>query len=991
MNIPAYHKSLAFLHVGTEPHRSYYIPYESEEAAVEGVRENSAFFRSLNGEWKFLWNESFEDLPDGFEKADFDVSTADTVTVPRCWQTYTDRGYDKPLYSNLRYPFPTDPPHVPEENPCGIYFRDVDISDTQGRLYLNFEGVSSCFYLFVNGIFAGYSQISHSTSEFEITEYVKKGMNRFTVAVVKWCDGTYLEDQDFFRLSGIFRDVYILQRDNSHIRDAQITAALSDDLSSCNITVESDTGASGTYSLFFAGEKIKSGAFSALPLKFTLDRPELWNAEKPAVYTLVLETGKEFIPFTLGVRRAEIRDGVFLLNGKRIVFAGINRHDSDPDTGYYVSEEKMKNELYMLKRANVNAIRTSHYPNSPLFVELCAKLGFYLIDEADIETHGMGYDTEKEWDWVRWSLLSSSTDWHDAYVDRAAALFERDKNFPCVMMWSLGNESGAGVNHRAMANYIRGRQPGAIIHYENSHKEFKVIPEGENFSDISDVESRMYAGVGYIESYLKDKSNTKPFFMCEYVCSMSTGDVYDYFALADKYENFSGGCIWEWCDHAVNVPGENGEPRYCYGGDFGDRPNDGICCVDGLVYPDRKPRPGYYDMKKVYEPFTGSLLDGVLTLTNRRAFTSLSDLTAEWSITSDGEVIRQGNIDLPEILPGKTEKMTLFTEDYGEKENCFITLLFRRKEACIWADKGYEQGFLQFEIGKRGKKITSCPSSLTVNEGEKTVAAAANGTEILFDKRYAKLISLKKKGNELLLSPVCFDIWKAPNYNGGSRQAWEDEFFDALTQKTYAVAVHKDEKSVTIDTEISLGSHSHPPIVRATVQWKFGADGVLLVNCKSNVRQNAPCLPRFGLLFTMPKSFEKVCYFGLGSRETYPDRYKSQKFSAYETTVSDMFEHYVRPQENGNRFATRYARISDGETDLFFERDNGEDFCFSASHYSHNTLIKTAHDFELTEEDATYLHVDYKVNAISENRELDIPENTKIFGEKEFAFGFSFK
>ncbi|MCQ2462554.1 MAG: DUF4981 domain-containing protein, partial [Clostridia bacterium] len=791
MKHPAYHKSLAFLHVGTEPHRAYYIPYESEKAALAFRRENSAFFRSLNGEWKFLYNKSFEDLPDGFEEADFGICALDTVTVPRCWQTYVERDYDKPLYSNLRYPFPTDPPHVPEENPCGIYFRDVELSDTDGRFYLNFEGVGSCFYLYVNGCFAGYSQISHSTSEFEITDYIKNGINRFTVAVVKWCDGTYLEDQDFFRLSGIFRDVYILKRTENHVHDVEINTVLNEKLNACEITVNAAESVSGAYSLYFGGKKILSGSFSSFPLKFTLENPRLWNAEQPDLYTLILENDKEFIPFNFGICKPEIKNGVFLLNGKRIVFAGINRHDSDPDTGYYVSEEKMKKELYMLKKANVNAIRTSHYPNSPLFVELCARLGFYLINEADIETHGMGYDTEKDWDWVRWSLLSSSPDWHDAYVDRAAALFERDKNSPCVMMWSLGNESGAGVNHRAMANYIRSRRSSAIIHYENSHREFKVIPEGEDFSDISDVESRMYAGVGYIENYLNDKSCTKPFFMCEYVCSMSTGDVYDYFAFADKYDNFCGGCIWEWCDHAVNVPGENGEPRYCYGGDFSDRPNDGICCVDGLVYPDRKPRPGYYDMKKVYEPFTGSLENGVLTLKNRRAFTSLCFLTAEWSISADGETIKSGKADLPEILPGETGEIPLFTESFSEYENCFITVLFKRKADCEWAEKGYEQGFLQFELGKREKKIKSSPVSLTVQETEKTVAACANGTEIIFDRRYARLISLKKNGNELLLSPVCFDIWKAPNYNGGSRSAWRDEAFDALTQKTYAVSVQK--------------------------------------------------------------------------------------------------------------------------------------------------------------------------------------------------------
>ena len=988
MHFPEYHKSLDTLHFGTLAPRAYYIPYSDRATAVTTEREKSENFMLLSGEWKFRFFDTFEDLTQDVTLADFDFSQCDTIKVPRCWQMYTDRDYDKPLYSNLCYPFPTDPPHVPEENPCGVYMRDFDISVKQGeRYYLNFEGVSSCFYLFINGKFVAYSQVSHQTSEIDVTDVIVDGTNRISVVVVKWCDGTYLEDQDFFRLSGIFRDVYILRRPEGHVFDIDVRTKLNADFSSCEISVA--LCAKGNYSLLTAdGAQVADGEFDG-DFSFTLNNPLLWNAEQPNLYTLLIESRGEIIPLKIGVRSVTIENKVLKLNDKRFVLKGINRHDSHPENGYAVTIDEMKRELHLIKAANCNAIRTSHYPNDPRFLQMCSELGIYLVDEADIETHGMGYDTREDWDWVRWSYLSSSPDWKDAYVDRAARLYERDKNAPCVVMWSLGNESGAGVNLRAMAQYIKARDNTAIIHYENSHKEFKVIPEGEDFSDISDVESRMYPSAEYTEQYLKDENNTKPFYLCEYVCSVTTGDVYDYFRFADEYDNFCGGCIWEFCDHAVNVPDENGNARYYYGGDFGDIPNDGICCIDGLVYPDRTPRPGYYDMKKVYEPFVGEYADGAVTIKNRRDFVSLDDLYIVWNVAADGEVLLEGTTAELDIAAGEAATVKLFDADFSDKENCFLTLSFRYAKNREWEKKDYEAGFLQFELGKPQSKPTMADGKVDVCETERYVTAQANGAKIVYDKTFGRLCAFEKNGFSYIKKNSAFDLWRAPTYNCGDYYEWIAHQFDRVRQKTYSTAVSAGENGeVVISTQLSLGAHSRPPVVRMTATWKFDGSGRLSVELDGTVKENAPFLPHLGLLLVMPKDFENVNYFGLGEIDTYPGRDKAARFGRFNISVTDMYEHYVRPQECGNRFNTRVMEITNGKASLRVTSFGVNSFSFKALHHSTQDISSAKHDFELKEADATYLNLDGRVTTLSRSAEFDKPQFSKVFAEKTFKFGF---
>lgn len=994
MKLPDYHKHLSDLHIGTEKPRAYFIPFDSKEKALSGDRNLSDYFFNLCGEWKFLFRNSFEDIDCEFFKVDFDVSAYDDEKVPGCFQLYKNGKYDKPLYSNLMYPFPTDPPHVPDENPCAAYIRDIQVSDEMlaRENIITFEGVSSCFYLWVNGEFVGYSQVSHCTSEFNITDKLHKGANRIAVLVVKWCDGSYLEDQDCFRFSGIFREVYILSRNKNYIKDIDVRQSFNDDFSSAALDVKLSLNGkpSVAYELYSPDGQIVATGDTDDNFSINIASPLMWNDEEPYLYTLLITAEDEIIPVKIALCKKEIKDKKFLINGKAVKLRGINRHDSSPDNGYTVSLEEMKHDLMLFKAANVNAIRTSHYPNDPRFLELCDIYGFYVINEADIETHGMGYNTRDDWDWMRWSMLSTVPEWKEAYVDRAERLYERDKNHGCVVMWSLGNESGCGVNHRAMREYIKSRDENAIVHYENSHLEFKAVPEGECFADISDVESRMYPGYEYTENYLNDEQYDKPFYMCEYVCSMSTGNVYPFWELVDKYDNFCGGCIWEFSDHVVNFPDEKGNPRYYYGGDFGDFPNDGVCCIDGLVFADRKPRPGYYDMKKVYEQFRGSFENGELTVKSVRYFTSLSDFGAKWTLTSGNDVLASGEIHSLDIPPLSEKTYKLFdAADFEFRGDCFLTVSVYQKNDTPWAEKGYETGFLQFEINAQKIIEDKKTSPVICTEDDRYVTISCGENEYVFDKPYGRINSIARKGEQLLVAPSKFRIWHAPTYNRGSVDEWMLNHFDHIAQKTYSTDVSVNDESVVIDTQIALGGPANPPVIKMNVKYTFNNDGTLDIEADGTVRENVPVLPRLGIELKMKKECEIIRYFGLGEIESYPDRWKACRYGEYELTVTDNFVHYVRPQENSSHYRTRRADVgAENGAGIRVVGKGIKDFSFNASHYSAEQLTEKAHDFELENEHCTYFNIDWRFTGFSESREFDTPENKRLLDDKKITFGF---
>ncbi len=974
------------LHVGCEEPRAYFVPFETAEKATL-PREESAFLTLLNGEWDFAFFPNVEDLD--IEAANFTstVECPDKMDVPFCWQMKLGRGYDVPNYINQDYPYPVDPPHLPDVIPCGFYRRKLDFKKADGKRYfINLEGVAPCFYLWVNGEFTGYSQVSHCTSELDITDKLINGENTFEVLVVKHCDGSYLEDQDFFRLSGIFRDIYILERDEVYLKDIYIDYSFNGDLSHAEI--KSDITLTGDATVAWVltapdGSKISDGMVDG-SFKIGVNSPILWNTENPQLYTLTLNIGNEWISFPLAVRKAEIVGKVFLFNGEKVKIRGINRHDSHPETGYFVSVEHMLRDLYILKQGNVNAIRTSHYPNDPRFLEMCDKLGFMVIDEADIETHGMGYNYG-DWYWDYWAFLSDTPEWREAYIDRAKRLFERDKNHGSVIMWSLGNESGCGENHRQMANYIRSRKADAIIHYENAHLEYQSRL-CKDFSDISDVESRMYAPLDYLEAYLKNPENHKPFYYCEYVAAWSTGDIPLHWGKFEKYDNYMGGCIWEFTDHAVNI-GTPESPKYRYGGDFGDLPNDKIWCVDGLVYPDRRLRPGFHDMKITYQPFEAEYEDGKIKVFNKRYFVSLNDLNLKWTVEKNGKVVAEGLIDALDI-PARSDAEYHLFDNIEANGLTTLNLYVTQNADTEWAKAGFEVGHRQFILSNTAIRVETCTeNALTLDESRKFITVKCGKVQYIFDKITGKIISVND-GGEMLTAPIEFSISRSYHPSNGYSSNWLRARYEQAKQKTYSSEIiEASNEKIVILTKTSFAAAAMPPALRADIIYTFTSDSRLNISVKANVTHNAPALPRFGIKIVMPKEFEQVKYLGYGPVEAYSDRYKSQMISEYSTTATADFEHYVKPTECSSHYKTKTASVTDiGGRGLVFADTSKKGFCFKAIHYDDAELLNTAHDDELTALDETIVSLDYKMHADCQQY-ADLEPQRK-FEEKEFEFSY---
>ena len=987
MKIKAYHKDLGSLHIGCEKPRAYYIPYQSEDIALAGERKQSAYFINLCGEWNFKFYNSFEDIGADFLNADF----SDTIPVPKCWQTQFGKGYDVPLYSNLFYPFPLDPPHVPDENPAGHYNRKVNIEKKSGKkYYINFEGVASCFYLYVNGEFAGYSQVSHNTSEIDITDKLFDGENTIDVIVVKWCDGSYLEDQDFFRLSGIFREVYILER-CSDIKDIYIKTSLSDDLSNGRISADVIGEYDFEYKLISpCGDVVANGSGD---MDISVKSPALWSSEKPLLYTLVISCKGEVIPFKVGFKKIDFRGNVAYVNNQPIKLYGVNRHDSNPETGYYCDMDDMLRDIHIIKQGNCNTVRTSHYPNDPRFLELCDEYGLMVVDEADIETHGMGFEYRDTWDWMRWSKLSIDDEWEPAYVDRAERLFERDKNHACVIMWSLGNESGCGKNHRAMGKFIKSRDPKAIIHYENAHLEFKAVPIGENYSDISDVESRMYSTLEYTAEYCENKNSKKPFYFCEFCCSMSTGNIHAHCDLFRKYPALWGGCFWELTDHAISV---NGGKGYRYGGDFGDYPHNSVCCIDGVIFPDRSLRPGFADMKKGYEPFEAKYENGKVNVFNRRYFETLEDMYIEWSVEVNGESVMSGEITDTAIAPQSAKEYILF-DAAPISDCCFLTLKFRNKEETKWAPADYETGFIQFDLSAAQTKSELKSALPPVEEGDRFIKITSDNICYTFDKPYGRISSILNNGKEMLSQPAQVEIWKAHGYNQlGDADDRRSAAMQAVVQKTYSATVTAEENCIKIACPVSIGGPAVVPILKGEMVYKFYGDGSAVMGFNGEYRELLAemkmQLPRFGFRFNLKGGYENMEYFGKGPTETYADRHLGAYYGKFSTTLTENFVPYIRPIENGAHFGSKYGFVSNENGEgMIFAPVSENSFFFNASHFTPLMLEETKHNDELIPLEDTVVYTDYKIDARAGHGVYDELEPERKWGFEPFEFAVAFK
>lgn len=720
MIIPHHYENLHILHENTMPDRNYYIPAGKAYSTSLDARDHSDRVQFLNGTWKFRYYDSIYNLQDEFYSKGYDVSGFDDIPVPSVWQMH---GYDYHQYTNVRYPFAFDPPYVPKDNPCGAYVTDFDYNQNEDAplAHLNFEGVDSCFYVWLNGRYVGYSQVSHSTSEFDITEFIRNGSNRLCVLVLKWCDGSYLEDQDKFRMSGIFRDVYILKRSEGAVYDYFIRTSCDDIKDPTEAKVNIDFTAFTGYSrvedrfsskpetgvdkcadsnidievtILDADDNICSSGYvkheicaqgdantnadegktaaSSSNITLSIDSPVLWNAEKPYLYTVIIRCAGEVITDRIGIREITIENKIVYINGMPIKFHGVNRHDSDPVTGFTISREQIIRDMSLMKQHNVNAIRTSHYPNVPYFYELCDEYGFYVIDEADIESHGPSelFYSDNSWEnkAARWNEpIANNPEFCESILDRIRRCVIRDKNRASVVIWSMGNESAYGVTFEEALAWVKSYDSSRLTHYESAQ-----YTDGKRKYDYSnlDLYSRMYPSISEMAEYI-DGDGDKPYILCEYCHAMGNGpgDLEDYFQFFDTHETTCGGFVWEWCDHAIyRGKAANGKAMYAYGGDNGETIHDGNFCMDGLVYPDRRPHTGLLEFKNINRPvrITGyDETNGVLTLHNYMDFTDIRDyLTMSYEVTCDGQIIASGNIDVPSVAPhgDRTISLRLITE-----------------------------------------------------------------------------------------------------------------------------------------------------------------------------------------------------------------------------------------------------------------------------------------------------------------------------------------
>ena len=990
LGIENYHENLRHLHVGCLAPHAYFIPFDSREGAICDLRECSRYYKSLCGTWQFRFYESVQMLP---ETLDGIPAFDDRISVPMSWQYELGKGYDEPHYKNQVYPFPKEPPYIPNDNPCGVYRRSFDLDGEAlagKRTHICFEGVDSCFYLFVNGRFVGYSQVSHMTSELDVTDFVHAGENTVTVLVLKWCEGSYLEDQDKIRSSGIFREVYLLFRDEARVEDLFVHCKLSDDLDSADFSLDVKTvGKTFVRASLLSPNGALLCEKSATvegegTIRFcTQKNPVLWSDESPALYTALIESGSEVIALPVGARSIEIKNRVVYLNGKKIKLRGVNRHDSSPYTGAATPMEHMLRDVLMFKRYHINTVRTSHYPNDPRFLTLCDRYGIYVVDEADLECHGMGVGATSE--------LTNSPDWKEAYLDRARLLLERDKNHPSVIIWSVGNESGSGYNHREMLMYFKRRDPSRLTHAEDESrgarnldlirkglpmssydsKFFKNVPTEitpEFLREYIDIESQMYPTEDMINYHL-GKETDKPFFMCEYSHAMGNGpgDLAYYWDRVLASDYFLGGCVWEFTDHSVAM-GDNPykAPHYIYGGDFGETPHDSNFCVDGLVYPDRRPHVGLLELGEVYKPYRISYDRGVLSVRNLRSFQDLSDYSLTYTVEKNGKAVTSCVLGEMKIAPTKTRRYKLFDEGVAFDGMTTLTVRVRANTETEWAQQGTVLGTDQFVLSDtvERKPAPMLGASLTETKDAYTVTC---GETVYTVSRLTGLVEqITDNGKDMLCAPVTPSLWRAPIDNERNvKNEWYAKGLDRLAVHLYKLNAVCDGEKATVTAELSLGAIALVPAAHMTLTYTFAKGLGMRVACHASIEPSIWILPRLGFRFTLPEGMENVRYFGYGPHEAYEDKRHASTLSFFRTTATENFVDYIRPQENGAHCHTRFADVSSMQGHgIYFA---AEDFSFSCSHYSPEQLERMAHHYELVPERETTVFIDYRNSGVGSN------------------------
>ena len=1005
MIVPRYYENLSVLHENTMPARAYFIPASKRMDNLVEHREESDRMQLLNGTWKFQYFNSIYDIQDSFFEKNYDTENFDEIQVPSVWQM---AGYDTHQYTNIRYPFPFDPPYVPQDIPCGAYVHNFEYSrdEKASKAFLNFEGVDSCFYVWINGSYVGYSQVSHMTSEFDITDLLRDGENSIAVLVMKWCDGSYLEDQDKFRMSGIFRDVYILKRPKQAISDYHIKTRIEDMLAKVEIEMKFYSPLNVKISI-----EDRNGAVVALgsiaeegTAVLEIASPELWNTENPYLYKLILETENEVIVDHIALRKIEIKDQVIYLNGQKIKFRGVNRHDSDPVTGFTINLEQITTDLTLMKQHNFNAIRSSHYPNAPFFYEMCDKYGFMVIDEADIEAHGpfmiyrkedTDYNRFKRWN----EKIADDPVWEEAIVDRVKLMVERDKNRFCIVMWSMGNESAYGCNFEKALEWTKNFDPDRITQYESAR--YRNYDETYDYSNL-DVYSRMYPALSEIQEYL-DKDGSKPFLLVEYCHSMGNGpgDFEDYFQMIQDNDKMCGGFVWEWCDHAIaHGTAENGKTIYAYGGDHGEEIHDGNFCMDGLVYPDRTVHTGLLEYKNVYRPARVISYDkesGELVLHNYMDFDDLKDyVKISYELTQDGLVISKGKLPEVSAAPHSEGKINLKI-NVPESGKCYLKFIYHLKKELPLLDEDHILGFDEIEVSKDGAKCklaekwlqkTAVDSELQVNENDTQIHIKGREFAYTIDKRTALFTEMKFAGREYLNHPIELNIWRAPTDNDMYiKSEWKKAHYDKAYTRAYTTEVVQGKHGVKITSHASVVAETVQKILDVTITWKIEAAGKIDADIAVTKDDEFPDLPRFGVRMFLDKKLSAARYFGMGPQESYCDKHQAASHGLYQANVDDLHEDYICPQENGSHYDCEYVELNNSRYGIVVSAENA--FSFNASYYTQEELEKKTHNYELTESDSVVFCVDYALNGIGSNSCGPVVLDQYRFDDVLFRFQFT--
>lgn len=1005
MIVPRYYEDLSVLHENTMPARAYFIPASKRMDNLVEHREESDRMQLLNGTWKFQYFNSIYDVQEPFFEKDYDTENFDEIQVPSVWQM---AGYDTHQYTNIRYPFPFDPPYVPQDIPCGTYAHTFVYHKDENapKAFLNFEGVDSCFYVWINGSYVGYSQVSHMTSEFDITDLLRDGENSIAVLVMKWCDGSYLEDQDKFRMSGIFRDVYILKRPKQAISDYHIKTRIEDMLAKVEIEMKFYSPLNVKISI-----EDRNGAVVALgsiaeegTAVLEIASPELWNTENPYLYKLILETENEVIVDHIALRKIEIKDQVIYLNGQKIKFRGVNRHDSDPVTGFTINPEQITTDLTLMKQHNFNAIRSSHYPNAPFFYEMCDKYGFMVIDEADIEAHGpfmiyrkedTDYNRFKRWN----EKIADDPVWEEAIVDRVKLMVERDKNRFCIVMWSMGNESAYGCNFEKALEWTKNFDPDRITQYESAR--YRNYDETYDYSNL-DVYSRMYPALSEIQEYL-DKDGSKPFLLVEYCHSMGNGpgDFEDYFQMIQDNDKMCGGFVWEWCDHAIaHGTAENGKTIYAYGGDHGEEIHDGNFCMDGLVYPDRTVHTGLLEYKNVYRPARVISYDkesGELVLHNYMDFDDLKDyVKISYELTQDGLVISKGKLPEVSAAPHSEGKINLKI-NVPESGKCYLKFIYHLKKELPLLDEDHILGFDEIEVSKDGAKCklaekwlqkTAVDSELQVNENDTQIHIKGREFAYTIDKRTALFTEMKFAGREYLNHPMELNIWRAPTDNDMYiKSEWKKAHYDKAYTRAYTTEVVQGKHGVKITSHASVVAETVQKILDVTITWKIEAAGKIDADIAVTKDDEFPDLPRFGVRMFLDKKLSAVRYFGMGPQESYCDKHQAASHGLYRADVGDLHEDYIRPQENGSHYDCEYVELNNSRYGIVASAEKA--FSFNASYYTQEELEKKTHNYELTESDSVVFCVDYALNGIGSNSCGPVVLEQYRFDDVLFRFQFT--